>query len=404
MNDELEGDFMKKFVSIILVFMIIFLSISPVVMAEEELIYFSQYEKVKFLVEEGIVIGRKVNVDDDPELDLDLPITRGEVSKLLVYSLGLSELSEYIEGNKKPFSDVPKEHWANGYISILSLDIPDLGQGSRLIYGFPDEKFYPEKDVTFEELATMLVRMISGDIVESYTDFSWPDSYIKAGDDLGLFTNMNLDDEDFSTDDLILRRDAFEMIFNGMYIMDSVVVEDILPEPEGPMEKPITPNNGSSSSKTSGGSSWTPGNSDSSSGLDISIEDLRDDFKDIAERLLDENLSEEEREKLEKIVKELSECELDKEKMEDIKDRLSEIVSELPDLPDKPIFPIDPEDPIIPWDDIEEKWNEIDWEKVEEEWNKIDWEEVGEKWKDKDWKDIGEGIEDMFPGINFPKP
>ncbi len=79
------------------------------------------------------------------------PVTRAEFAKIIVTALGVGQAAEYAKGATK-FSDVPATHWASGYINVAT----DMG----VINGYPDGTFKPNKEVSYAEAITMIVRAL----------------------------------------------------------------------------------------------------------------------------------------------------------------------------------------------------------------------------------------------------
>jgi hypothetical protein len=77
----------------------------------------------------------------------DAPMTRAEVATLLSRLLVKTPLMSTV----LPFSDVPKDHWANPFIASI--------QSRALIMGYADGTFGPTKNMTRAELATMISRI-----------------------------------------------------------------------------------------------------------------------------------------------------------------------------------------------------------------------------------------------------
>lgn len=72
------------------------------------------------------------------------------ISLLLVLALGFSLFSAALAvGNEPTFSDVPASHWAFTFIEELV--------ERKAINGYPDGKFYPDKTVSREEFAKIMV-------------------------------------------------------------------------------------------------------------------------------------------------------------------------------------------------------------------------------------------------------
>lgn len=91
----------------------------------------------------------------------------------------------------RPFPDVDLNHWANGYISVATTQKQDVANGRRIIIGYPDGKFYPENNVTYAELATMLVRIVKKDLTDKMeADAIWATSYIRWAEE-GILRGIN---------------------------------------------------------------------------------------------------------------------------------------------------------------------------------------------------------------------
>lgn len=229
---------MKRLLALLLVFLLIFGILTAVVSADDDLVK-SQYFKIRWLVDNDYVIGRKINEDGSPVLELESNITRAEVTKLLVHSLDLEDMAKELHGKTVPFPDVDEEHWANGYIAVASSDIEDLGKDKRLIIGYEDGNFYPENDVSYGELAAMLVRMVFGEQAFLLDSGVWPDSYLEVAEKSGILRGIEFED----SEEAIRREEAFEMIYNGLN-PSNLDINITLPEPEEEIDKPTNPNSG----------------------------------------------------------------------------------------------------------------------------------------------------------------
>lgn len=199
---------MKKILSLVMALLLVFSSFSAVMAAET----YTQAEKIDWLVQENILNGRRLNADGSMDLELNSGITRAEITKLLVFVLGKQTSADQIYGTISPFKDVPKNHWGNGYITVATSTSTNNGN-SRIIIGYPDGKFYPEKDVTYGEIAAMLVRITKANLTNSMEkNASWPESYIRWAAEEGILKGLKIADPNKKAP----RKDAFEMIFNTM--------------------------------------------------------------------------------------------------------------------------------------------------------------------------------------------
>ena len=108
-------------------------------------------------------------------------VTRAQLAKMLVICLGLGDTVESLEG-RTVFTDVADSHWASGYINAAVQ--------SKVIAGYPDGTFKPEKNVTYAEAVTMVIRALGyGNVVEA--EGTWPTAYMLKAVELELLDNMD---------------------------------------------------------------------------------------------------------------------------------------------------------------------------------------------------------------------
>lgn len=201
---------MKKVLSILMALLLVFGSFS-IASANNSL---TQGEKIDWLVREEVIEGRKINADGSADLDLDENVTRAEITKLLVYVLGKQDLATTLKGTLSPFNDVLRNHWANGFITVATSSREDMARGRRIIIGYPNGNFYPERNVNFAELSAMLVRIVKDDLTRPMENNSvWPDSYMNWAAQEGIFKGMVIPPSSRE----VSRRDSFEMIYNAMF-------------------------------------------------------------------------------------------------------------------------------------------------------------------------------------------
>ena len=172
--------------------------------------------KIQWLQDNGYVLGRKVNEDPkNNDLALDKNIQRAEVSKLLVYAIGRENLANKIAGTFKPYSDVDNKHWANGFITVGSTEKSPANELAFLI-GYPDGTFKPAKNVTYAELAKMLVTIAKTDLTKDMHDKAnkdWPRQWMAWAAEMGILEDVDVK----NSNDPAVRKDAFTMIYNAMY-------------------------------------------------------------------------------------------------------------------------------------------------------------------------------------------
>jgi hypothetical protein len=160
---------MKKVLSLVLVIAMVLSSFSFAFAAPKfEDVVDTDYEKaINTLVGLGVVTGY-----EDGTYRPERVVTRAEMAKLIVEILGYGNL---VAGSKSNFADT-QGHWADAWIALAA--------GRGLVIGTGDGKFTPDRQVSYDEAITMVVRALG------YTDDSnelkgmtWPTNFkVKAAD------------------------------------------------------------------------------------------------------------------------------------------------------------------------------------------------------------------------------
>ena len=195
---------MKQWVKLIILTSVLTFATTSIVMAKfDDVKENSVYEKaINSLSEKGILNGYPDNT-----FKPDGKIKRGEFAKLLSFMNNL----KVNEGNKKEFEDIAG-HWAKSYIEVAA--------SNNLLKGYEDNSFKPEKQITYGEVATILLRTLN--IFEvNKPNMSWPDDCMDYAQNIGLFDGVE-------TNDLLgmnpARRDNVAlMIWNTINYAESVV-------------------------------------------------------------------------------------------------------------------------------------------------------------------------------------
>jgi hypothetical protein len=94
----------------------------------------------------GIISG-----DEYSRFDPEGQLTRAQLAKMLVTGTGYQEDAKLLAAYPSRYSDIPKWHWANGYVESLA--------EMAAVEGYPDGTFGPEDQVTRAQMAVILVRM-----------------------------------------------------------------------------------------------------------------------------------------------------------------------------------------------------------------------------------------------------
>jgi hypothetical protein len=121
--------------------------------------------------------------DEKGNLNLDQPITRAEALALIIRISGLETSAELMKGQTK-FTDVNSDaglQWATGYIN--------LGVGQKIINGYPDGTFKGRNQVTFAEMAKLLLYAMNYGVTVEGT--VWPAGVMGKADDLKIFDGVS---------------------------------------------------------------------------------------------------------------------------------------------------------------------------------------------------------------------
>lgn len=190
-------------------------------------------EKIAVLQDKGIVTGYP-----DGSLGLDQPIKRSEVATLLVK---LARAEDAAQMKTRSYSDVPLNHWANGYINVAS-HIQGKG-GVRAIVGYPNGTFGPEKYIFNAEMMKIAVVVADGSLTPAQAaQTSWPDGWVARAHEAGIVgdgTGIG----GLSADAPATRGDVFVMLYNGMAKAPSAPRPDRPAQPAQPMPKPVLAKN-----------------------------------------------------------------------------------------------------------------------------------------------------------------
>ncbi|MBO5178940.1 MAG: S-layer homology domain-containing protein [Clostridia bacterium] len=127
-----------------------------------------------------LVNEKVINGYEDNTFRPETKITRAEFSKMIVLANDISETKE------NTFSDVPTNHWATKYINSV--------YASKLVEGYEDGTFKPEKNITYGEISTILVRVMGYEEKVKENKLIWPLNYMHVAESLGLFQGWNTND------------------------------------------------------------------------------------------------------------------------------------------------------------------------------------------------------------------
>ncbi len=117
------------------------------------------------------------NGDAEGNMNFDNNVTRAEFVKMAVSTSKDKELASNIKLNISLFPDVKNSHWSAGYVSVA------INNG--LVNGYIDGTFKPNNNVTLEEAATIVLRLLG------YSDSDYVGSYPYA--QLQKYKDLDLD-------------------------------------------------------------------------------------------------------------------------------------------------------------------------------------------------------------------
>ena len=134
------------------------------------------------------------------------PLTRAEFCKLAVTAMGIDDASPY--ASYTIFPDVHASHWAARYVNA-ALRHPDF-KDNYIIRGYADGTFGPDRQLTYGEVCTMLLRMLG--YKESDIGPFWPADYIAQANALGLTQGVSIT----AAKTPVTRADAATMLLNTL--------------------------------------------------------------------------------------------------------------------------------------------------------------------------------------------
>lgn len=163
-----ENKFMKKSLSLLLAFAMVFSMFASLAFAADELTTQQKYDALKT---KGIFAGFP-----DGSAGLDQMMTRAQFAVIAakVYDKDFSS-----PPSTATFSDVPTSHWAFAYVEATT---PEFFAGTG------DGEFDPEANVTLEAMATVFVKALGLPTPDATVEATsnWAGKFVKAALDAGL--------------------------------------------------------------------------------------------------------------------------------------------------------------------------------------------------------------------------
>ena len=103
-------------------------------------------------------------------------LSRAEAVTLVYRAYGSSRLAL---ASPYRFHDVPSGMWASSFINYCA--------GAGIINGYPDGSFRPDREVTYNEIITLIVRARGMDT----GDLSWPEGYLRTAGEDGMLDQLH---------------------------------------------------------------------------------------------------------------------------------------------------------------------------------------------------------------------
>lgn len=137
-------------------------------------------DAIERLSQYGIINGK-----GDGNFDPQGSLTRAEMSKISTVVAGLDSLAPANSGTSL-FSDMDGSYWASGYVNTAAKN--------KLIFGYPNGTFEPERELSYAEAVTIVLRLLGYSSDELGNN--WPMAYMQKASELKLTTGIDGDAND----------------------------------------------------------------------------------------------------------------------------------------------------------------------------------------------------------------
>ena len=116
-------------------------------------------------------------------------LTRAQLCKMAVEVMGMGEQAE-AQAYRTIFTDMGKNHWARGYVNLAAITEVPKDSGTRLMLGLGNGTFGPDREVTYQEAATLALRILG---YGAEANRAWPYSAIETATELGLDRDLGIE-------------------------------------------------------------------------------------------------------------------------------------------------------------------------------------------------------------------
>ena len=188
---------MKKYVWIVLLLVMSIAVVGICAGFREDIAVVSDMEQAAMdaLAEDGLLFGYP-----DGALHPELSLSRAQAVTLILRANGFEDAKWFGEGITL-FSDVPRSHWASGYVYY--------GVHTHVLDGMGDGSFAPDAEVSLAQMVKMLVCLLEKD----EEGFAYPQDYIAKAQSLGLLQGITA-----TAEDTINRGKAALLLYRAMQV------------------------------------------------------------------------------------------------------------------------------------------------------------------------------------------
>lgn len=169
---------MKKYISLILIFLLLFLFSTVHLNAQNDQ---KNFKKAVDTSAEALVNLNILKGYEDGTLRLDNKILRSEFITLVVRLKGYHHDAD-IDDIKINFKDIEVKHWAYNNIK--------LAVKYNIVAGYPDNTIAPNNNVTYAEALAVLINALG---YEDTLEGNWPNNVVEKATELKLDSNLSIE-------------------------------------------------------------------------------------------------------------------------------------------------------------------------------------------------------------------
>jgi len=145
-------------------------------------------------------------------------LSRAQFCKMTVEIMGRGD-EEPAQRSRTIFTDVSSTHWARGYVNLAASitlgESEESGSATRLIMGVGNGAFEPERNITYGEAVTILMRVLGYGTLDTSSGSTWYEGYLAAADQAGLTDGLSL------TGNAVMNRGQAAILFYNLLFTKS---------------------------------------------------------------------------------------------------------------------------------------------------------------------------------------